>query len=207
MDPKFSVVFLSEVAEFLDGLDDKSRRKVIYNIDKSRYVNDPKLFKKLTKDIWEFRAKYQKNQYRLDPRDNQEEWESPEIRYREGGKDNGGLLRRWQLKILKVLRMRSYTLNDVKDKYIGKEGSPEREAYELDLKIELIGEAIKKIRKKRSMTQSELGELIGVKKAQISKLENNTTNVSIGTLMRVFKALETKVKLHIETEGAEMEME
>lgn len=54
MDPKFSVIFLAEAAEFLDGLDDKSRRKVIYNIDKSRYVNDPKLFKKLTKDIWEF---------------------------------------------------------------------------------------------------------------------------------------------------------
>jgi len=76
MDPKFSVVFLSEAAEFLDGLDDKSRRKVIYNIDKSRYVNDPKLFKKLTKDIWEFRAKYQKNQYRLfafwDKRDKEE---------------------------------------------------------------------------------------------------------------------------------------
>lgn len=65
MNPKFSVIFLEEAAEFLDSLDDKSRRKVIYNIDKSRYVNDPKLFKKLTKDIWEFRTKYQKNQYRL----------------------------------------------------------------------------------------------------------------------------------------------
>jgi len=76
MNPKFSVIFLVEAAEFLDGLDDKSRRKVIYNIDKSRYVNDPKLFKKLTKDIWEFRTKYQKNQYRLfafwDKRDKRE---------------------------------------------------------------------------------------------------------------------------------------
>lgn len=63
--PKFSVIFLSEAAEFIDELDEKSRRKVIYNIDKSRYVNNPKLFKKLTKDIWEFRTKYQKNQYRL----------------------------------------------------------------------------------------------------------------------------------------------
>lgn len=65
MNPKFSVIFLSEAAEFIDELDEKSRRKVIYNIDKSRYLNDPKLFKKLTKDIWEFRTKYQKNQYRL----------------------------------------------------------------------------------------------------------------------------------------------
>lgn len=102
--------------------------------------------------------------------------------------------------------MKSYSLDEIKDKYIGEQGSPERESYELELKIELIGEAIKDIRKKRSMTQSELGELIGVKKAQISKLENNTTNVSIGTLIRVFDALGTRVRLHIETKGAELEM-
>lgn len=110
-------------------------------------------------------------------------------------------------KIKKEIKMEAYSLDEIKDKYIGEEGSHEREVYELDLKIELIGEAIKRIRKQKSMTQSELGELIGVKKAQISKLENNTTNVSIGTLMRVFEALETKVKLHIETEGAELEMD
>lgn len=104
------------------------------------------------------------------------------------------------------MKMKSYTLDEIKDKHIGEEGSPEREVYELELKIELIGEAIKRIRKKKSMTQSELGKLIGVKKAQISKLENNTTNVSIGTLMRVFDALETKVKLQIEAEEAELEM-
>jgi phage-related protein len=76
MEPKFSVIFLVEAADFLDGLDEKSRRKVIYNIDKSRYVNNPKLFKKLTSEIWEFRTKYQKNQYRLfafwDKRDKRE---------------------------------------------------------------------------------------------------------------------------------------
>jgi len=104
------------------------------------------------------------------------------------------------------MKMKSYTLDEIKDKYIGEVGSPDRKYYELELKIELIGEAIKDIRKKKSMTQSELGKLIGVKKAQISKLENNTTNVSIGTLIRVFDALGTKVKLHIETEGAELEV-
>ena len=65
----------------------------------------------------------------------------------------------------------------------------------------MIGEAVKKIRKERELTQSELGELIGVKKAQVSKIENSTKNVSIGTLMRVFEALKTEVKLQIELEG------
>jgi len=65
MKPKFEVVFLEEAIEFLDELDEKSREKILYNIDKARYVNDPKLFKKLTILIWEFRTLYQKKQYRI----------------------------------------------------------------------------------------------------------------------------------------------
>ena len=44
--------------EFIEKLNEKARRKVIYNIDKSRYVIDPNLFKKLDSEIWEFRTKY-----------------------------------------------------------------------------------------------------------------------------------------------------
>lgn len=65
MKPKFEVIFLEEVIEFLEELDEKSREKILYNIDKARYVNDPKLFKKLTNLIWEFRTLYQKKQYRI----------------------------------------------------------------------------------------------------------------------------------------------
>ena len=76
MEPKFEVVFLEEAMEFLENLDEKSRVKIIYNIDKSRFVNDPKLFKKLTDEIWEFRTRFNKMQYRLfafwDKRDEKE---------------------------------------------------------------------------------------------------------------------------------------
>jgi len=65
MKPKFEVIFLEEAIEFLEELDEKSREKILYNIDKARYVNDPKLFKKLTNLIWEFRTLYQKKQYRI----------------------------------------------------------------------------------------------------------------------------------------------
>lgn len=75
MEPKFEVIFLEEAMKFLENLDDKSREKIIYNIDKSRFVNDPKLFKKLTNEIWEFRTRYKKSQLRLfafwDKRDNE----------------------------------------------------------------------------------------------------------------------------------------
>ena len=62
---KFEVSFLEQAKEFIDTLDNKTRRKVIFNIWKSREVNDPELFKKLNENIWEFRTKYQNKQIRL----------------------------------------------------------------------------------------------------------------------------------------------
>jgi len=93
--------------------------------------------------------------------------------------------------------MKKYSLEQVKDKYLGERGTVKREEYELELKVELIGQMIKEVRKKQALTQSELGQLIGVKKAQISRLENNTSNVSIGTIIKVFNALKAEVKFHI----------
>jgi len=65
MNSKFDVLFLEDARQFLLGLDDKTRAKILYNIDKSKVLNDPKLFKKLTDNIWEFRTKYNGLQYRL----------------------------------------------------------------------------------------------------------------------------------------------
>jgi len=65
MNSKFEVLFLDEAREFLIGLDIKARAKILYNIDKSKVLNDPKLFKKLSGEIWEFRTKYNGLQYRL----------------------------------------------------------------------------------------------------------------------------------------------
>jgi len=62
---KFDVEFLEQETDYLWSLDVKTRNKIIYNIDKSRYVNDPKLFKKLDDEIWEFRTKFGGKQHRL----------------------------------------------------------------------------------------------------------------------------------------------
>lgn len=62
---KFEIVFLDGVLDFLDKLNEKARNKILFNIDKSQKKNDPKLFKKLTVDIWEFRTLHDKKQYRL----------------------------------------------------------------------------------------------------------------------------------------------
>ena len=65
MQYKFNVEFLEPVIEFLGSLDQKSREKVLYNIWKSRSVNDAELFKKLKEEIWEFRTLYNKQYIRL----------------------------------------------------------------------------------------------------------------------------------------------
>ena len=94
--------------------------------------------------------------------------------------------------------MKTYTLDDVQDTLIGKIGTPERDLFEYELQMDFIGRAIKQTRQERNLTQAELGKLIGVQKAQISRLENKTSNVTMDTLLKVFTALKAKVKLQIE---------
>jgi len=62
---KFNVIFLTEAREFLLVLDEKSRDKIIFNIDKSKIKNDNELFKKLKGEIWEFRTMYNKTYFRI----------------------------------------------------------------------------------------------------------------------------------------------
>jgi HTH-type transcriptional regulator / antitoxin HipB len=94
--------------------------------------------------------------------------------------------------------MKTYTLEDVQDQLIGKIGTTKRDKFEYELQMDLIGKAIKQTRQERHLTQEELGKLIGVQKAQISRLESNASNVTIDTLMKVFTALKAKVTLQIE---------
>ena len=62
---KFEIIILEEAENFISSLDINIRKKIIYNMDKATYINDPKLFKKLNSDIWEFRTKYQNQHYRF----------------------------------------------------------------------------------------------------------------------------------------------
>ncbi|SDF25413.1 Helix-turn-helix [Pricia antarctica] len=93
--------------------------------------------------------------------------------------------------------MKTYSFDEVKDRYLGKEGTAERDAYENELRLDLIGEAIKQARKDRNLTQAQLGELVGVKKAQISKIENNLTDARFETILKVFRALNAKINFNV----------
>jgi DNA-binding XRE family transcriptional regulator len=94
--------------------------------------------------------------------------------------------------------MKTYTLEELTDKHIGKKGTVRRDVFENELRLEVLGQAIKQIRQERNMTQEELGELVGVRKSQISKVENSLTDARFDTILKVFRALGTKVNFNIE---------
>jgi len=97
-------------------------------------------------------------------------------------------------------KMKTYTLDEMKDKYVGKKGTKDRDEYEYELRMEIIGQMIKKARQERKLTQEQLGELVGVKKAQISKLENNANSATIDTIVKVFKALKAEINFKVRLE-------
>jgi plasmid maintenance system antidote protein VapI len=94
-------------------------------------------------------------------------------------------------------KTKTYSLEKLTDEYIGKKGTPKREQFEFELKMDVLGDMIKKARLEQKLTQEQLGELIGVQKAQISKIENNTKDVRFSTILRVFEALKANVKMTI----------
>nr|WP_066836071.1 helix-turn-helix transcriptional regulator [Rufibacter ruber] len=91
--------------------------------------------------------------------------------------------------------IKSSSLAEMKDKFIGKVGTQERDEYEYELHMEVLGKMIKTARQQRNLTQEQLGQLVGVQKAQISKLENSTNSATIDTVLKVFKALKAETNL------------
>ncbi|MCD4679203.1 MAG: helix-turn-helix transcriptional regulator [Bacteroidales bacterium] len=102
--------------------------------------------------------------------------------------------------------MKTTSFDEVKDKYLGKRGTSKREKYENELRLDLIGYTIKQARKERNLTQEQLGKLVGVQKAQISKIENNLTDARFETILKVFKALNAKISFNVELLNQEINL-
>jgi HTH-type transcriptional regulator/antitoxin HipB len=96
--------------------------------------------------------------------------------------------------------MKTYTFAEMKDKYIGEVGTSERDEYEYELRMDVLGKMIKTARQERNLTQDELGKLIGVQKAQISKLESSANSATIDTILKVFKALKAEINFNVKLE-------
>ncbi|MDF7819143.1 helix-turn-helix domain-containing protein [Runella sp. MFBS21] len=95
-------------------------------------------------------------------------------------------------------QLKTVSLDTMLDKHIGKLGTEKRDAFENELRIDLLGHALRQARKERNLTQQQLGELVGVQKAQISKIENSVKNARLETILKVFDALGAKVNFNVE---------
>ena len=103
-------------------------------------------------------------------------------------------------------KVKLYTLSDMKDEFVGKPGTPKRDKFEYELSMEVLGYMIRKVRQERKLTQEQLRELIGVQRAQISKLESSANSATIGTILKVFKALKAEIYFNVKMENRKLQL-
>ena len=101
--------------------------------------------------------------------------------------------------------MKTTSHENLLDKHIGEKGTLERNKFEQELQMDILAHKIKALRKKRNLTQEELGQLIGKDKTQISKIEKGTRNLTISTILEIMRALNAKFsfRIFIEEDGVE----
>ena len=98
-------------------------------------------------------------------------------------------------------KIKSYSLDEMKDEIIGKVGTKERDEYEYELRMDVLGKMIKTARQERNLTQEQLGKIVGVQKSQISKLESSANSATIETILKVFKALKAEINFNVKIEN------
>ena len=107
----------------------------------------------------------------------------------------------------KLKEMGFVSHDELKDKVYGLKGSEVRDQYEEDLRIELIGDFLRKLRKQKNLTQEQLAELMKIDKSYISKIENNLKETKFGTIRRYVEALNVnKMSLRLEFDNGNSEV-
>lgn len=102
--------------------------------------------------------------------------------------------------------IKTFSHEEVLDRFISVKGTPKRDAFEEELRLDILSYEMKKARLERNLTQAQLGELVGVQKAQISKLENGLTDARFDTILKVFKALNVKLTFSVEMLGEDFKL-
>lgn len=103
-------------------------------------------------------------------------------------------------------KIKTYSLEEMKDEFIGKVGTKNRDEHEYKLSMEILSRMIKKARQHQNLTQQQLGTLVGVQRAQISKLESSANSATIDTVMRVFKALKAEINFNVKIENTQLQL-
>ncbi len=102
---------------------------------------------------------------------------------------------------MKSNKMKIEAIESVIDEIVGSKGTKERDLFEIDVDAHAIGAKIRQLREAQELTQSDLGSLIGVNKTRISKIENGDMNVTITSLIKVFRAFNLEPKISLKSKA------
>ncbi len=90
------------------------------------------------------------------------------------------------------------TWSEIKDKVYGKKGTDRREQLDREFETFKIGLLLRQARESKNMTQEELARVIDKKRTYISKVENDSSNITLKTLFEIVeKGLGGKVTIGI----------
>ena len=94
--------------------------------------------------------------------------------------------------MIQVGDMKFIDFEETLDRDLGRVGTPRRDEFERSVDESVhaykLGEAIRQARLSQNLTQEQLGEKVGVQKAQISRLERGKS-MSLASITKVFKAM------------------
>lgn len=79
------------------------------------------------------------------------------------------------------------TLDKILDNKYGKRGVSKREKWEQEFEAFRLGVLLEEARIKLGMTQEDLAEKCGTNKSYISRIENNSSDIRLSTLMRIIQ--------------------
>lgn len=79
------------------------------------------------------------------------------------------------------------TLEQLLDKKYGKKGEPKREEWEQEFETFRLGVLLEEARHKLGLTQEELAKKCGTNKSYISRIENNSSDIRLSTLMKIIQ--------------------
>lgn len=90
-----------------------------------------------------------------------------------------------------------HSWDDVQDELFGLKGTPQRDQLEKESEMFRISERLKLARKDAGLTQQELAEKVGLKRSDLSLIENGKMNISLDTLFDLFRAVGKQISFTI----------
>lgn len=94
--------------------------------------------------------------------------------------------------------MKTITHEEILNEFIGEKGTLEREAFENKLKREVLAYKFKQLRKKKHLSQMQLGEKAGLKKSQIARIENGKADLTFSNMLKMANALDAKLNFDLQ---------